>query len=101
MRTALFLVLAVAASAPVGATTGPHEHGRDQDAAWQAAREGRFKPLREIEARVLPKMRGYTYLGPEIYPEAGRYRLKFMRGPRVVWIDVDARSGAVVDTNGF
>ena len=31
---------------------------------------------------------------------AATYRLKFMRGGRVVWIDVDARNGKVLQTSG-
>ena len=41
-------------------------------------------------------MEGYTYLGPEFDPDELRCRLKSIRGGRVVWIDVDARTGKVV-----
>jgi hypothetical protein len=74
---------------------------RDQDIVFRARREGRFLPLRVIEGRVIPHMRGFDYLGPELDAGAGRYRLKFMRGPRVVWIDVDARTGEIVGRYGF
>jgi hypothetical protein len=74
---------------------------REQDEAFKATRDGRFVSLRQIENRIVPQMRGYTYLGPELDPRSGRYRLKFMRGPQMVWIDVDARSGQVVGRSGF
>jgi uncharacterized membrane protein YkoI len=35
-------------------------------------------------------------LGPEYDPAAYTYRLKFIRNGRVMFIDVDARSGEVV-----
>jgi hypothetical protein len=41
-------------------------------------------------------MRGADYLGPELDYESGRYRLKFMRGADVIWVDVDARTGQVI-----
>ena len=88
---------ALAAAAPADAR--PRE--REQNEAFKATRDGRFVPLRQIEARIVPQMRGYSYLGPELDSGAGRYRLKFMRGPQMVWIDVDARSGQVVGRSGF
>ena len=36
------------------------------------------------------------YLGPEYDPAAMVYRLKFIRDGRVVFVDVDARSGQVI-----
>ena len=74
---------------------------REQDMAFQGRRDGRFLPLRAIEARIIPRLPGYDYLGPELDAEAARYRLKFMRGPKVVWIDVDARTGEIIANSGF
>ncbi len=89
--------LSAAASAPAAA--GPRE--RDQESAFRGAQAGRIIPLRAIEARIVPQMRGFDYLGPEYYADIGRYRLKFLRGQRVVWIDVDARTGEVTGKSGF
>jgi hypothetical protein len=86
-----------AASAP--ASAGPRE--RDQESAFRGTQAGRIIPLRAIEQRIVPQMRGFDYLGPEYYAEIGRYRLKFLRGQRVVWIDVDARTGEVIGKSGF
>lgn len=89
--------LSAAASAP--ATAGPRE--RDQESAFKGTQAGRIIPLRAIEQRIVPLMRGFAYLGPEYYSEIGRYRLKFLRGQRVVWVDVDARTGEVIGRSGF
>ena len=67
---------------------------RDQDRAFEATREGRSMPLPKIERRVMPFMDGADYLGPEFNGET--YRLKFMRGGRVIWIDVDAATGRIL-----
>jgi hypothetical protein len=94
MRNILILLAAVAAANPAAAAERP----RDQDRAFEATREGRSMPLPMIERRVLPFMGGADYLGPEF--DGRTYRLKFMRGGRVIWIDVDAASGRVVGRSG-
>lgn len=71
----------------------------DQYQAFEARKSGRVLSLRDIEDRVLPQMRGSTYLGPEF--DGGVYRLKFMRRGSVIWVDVDARTGAVIGRSGF
>ena len=53
--------------------------------------------LREIEQHVLPTMSGAQYLGPEYDPAAMVYRLKFIREGRVTFVDVDARSGTIIN----
>lgn len=87
-----------------GAVLGPVEarpRDRNQDDPFKALQQGKIMPLRAIEGRIIPRMRGFDYLGPEIYVESGYYRLKFMRGGQVVWIDVDARTGEIVRKSGF
>ena len=59
-------------------------------------REGNVRSLRDIERRVLPTKPDMQYLGPEYDPAAMAYRLKFIRNGRVVFVDVDARSGQVL-----
>ena len=70
--------------------------GAEQDSVRKEMRAGKVRSLREIERRVLPMMPGMQYLGPEYDPVALAYRLKFIRDGRVVFVDVDARSGQVV-----
>lgn len=99
MRTILTLFLAaVAAATPAAAAASAFERPRDQDRAFEATREGRSMPLPMIEQRVLPRMGGADYLGPEF--NGRTYRLKFMRGGRVIWIDVDAATGRIVGRSG-
>lgn len=59
-------------------------------------RAGNIRSIREIERRVLPMMPGMQYLGPEYDPAAIAFRLKFIRDGRVVFVDVDARTGAIM-----
>ncbi len=69
----------------------------EQNQVRKDMRAGNVRSLREIEERVLPTMPGMEYLGPEYDPAAMAYRLKFIRDGRVVFVDVDARSGAILD----
>ena len=91
----LLLSAAVALAVPADAQRRP-----DQDAAYQGLRAGSIMPLREIEARYVPRMAGAAYLGPEFDSGAAVYRLKFMRDGRVIWIDVDARTGREIGRSG-
>lgn len=73
-------------------------HRRDQDSAYDQTRRGAIRPLREIEGRVVPRMGGARYLGPELHED--RYRLKFMSRDQVIWVDVDPRTGAILGRTG-
>jgi hypothetical protein len=68
----------------------------EQDDARQDMRAGKVKSLREIEGSVVPRMRGMQYLGPEYDPSAQVYRLKFIDGNRVIFVDIDGRTGGVL-----
>lgn len=92
--TALLAALSVLAlPLPTLASPGP---GDEQGQARKELRAGNVRSLREIEQRVLPTMPGAQYLGPEYDPAAMAYRLKFIRDGRVIFVDVDARTGAVM-----
>ena len=71
---------------------------RDQDRAFRAQQEGRSMPLPQIERRVLPHMGGADYLGPEL--RGKNLRMKFMDNGRVIWVDVDPRTGQIVGKSG-
>ena len=93
LSTIIAAAIAVAAGAAAADARPPH---REQDGALRSLREGRILPLPVIEQMVMPRMPGFRYLGPELDLGSGRYRLKFMRGPRVVWVDVDGRTGNIL-----
>ena len=71
---------------------------RDQDRAFRAHREGRSMPLPMIERRVIPRMGGADYLGPEM--RGGTLRMKFLDRGKVIWVDVDPRTGRILDKSG-
>ena len=92
------IALAVASALPATGQVGRPR--REQDAAFAARQAGQVRPLREIESRVIPRMGGATYLGPEYDSGSGSYRLKFMRGDSVIWVDVDGATGHIVGRSG-
>lgn len=72
----------------------------EQDAAYSAKRSGDIRPFGEIKGRVVPRMGGASYLGSEFDAGSSTYRLKFMRGASVIWVDVDARTGTIIGRSG-
>jgi hypothetical protein len=96
MMTKSFL-LALAAIVGFTSLATPAFAMRDeQGKAREQTRDGRVMKLREIEGRIIPQMKGMEYLGPEYDPEARVYRLKFIDNGRVIFVDVDARTGAIL-----
>lgn len=79
-------------AAPVHAAAGD-----EQGEARKEMKAGNVLSLREIERRVLPRMRGSEYLGPAYDAAAKAYRLKFIRNGRVSYVDVDARTGRIIN----
>ncbi len=67
---------------------------RDQDRAFRAQREGRSMPLPQIERKVIPHMGGADYLGPEM--RGSNVRMKFLDRGKVIWVDVDPRTGRIL-----
>ena len=100
MMKLLPLMAAAAALAAIVAPADARPRERGPDAPFEARQQGRIRPLPEIQARIRHKMRGADYLGPELDAGSGIYRLKFLRGDRVIWVDVDGRTGQVVGRSG-
>ena len=71
-----------------------NDRPRDQDRAYIAKQRGQSMALPQIEQRVIPRMNGADYLGPEF--RGRNYRLKFMQDGRVIWVDVDAATGRII-----
>ncbi len=78
----------------------PADARRDQDEAYQAARSGEIRSLPDIRARVHSRMSDAQPLGEEYDSASRTYRLKYLRSGSVIWVDVDARTGAVVRHSG-
>ena len=93
-------ILLAALAALVALAPGEAQRRTDFDAAREGVKAGHVRPLHEIEQRVVPRMGGADYLGPEFDAGSGIYRLKFMRAGSVIWIDVDGRTGAVIGRSG-
>jgi hypothetical protein len=74
----------------------------DQEAAFKDTQKGAVRSLRSIENAIVPGMeaRGASYIGQEYFQDNQRYRLKFMRGRSLIWVDVDGKSGAIIGQAG-
>lgn len=96
-RPALFaLSLLLAAGGPATSALAEQPARSDQGAARKEAEAGTILKSREIEARILPMMGDAEYLGFAYDSTAMAYRLKFIREGRVLFVDVDARSGRII-----
>lgn len=95
----LFFLLAAAglALSPTLAGAQGLQRDREQNGAYRAMQQGRVLSLTEIRARI--RVPGGEFIGVEVLGGMV-YRLKFMRGPEVIWIDVDARTGRIISRTG-
>ena len=94
----MLALIGLAIAAPVFAAS--EQRRGDQQWAYEARREGRIRPLKEIESRVVPTMRGAQYLGSEVDSGTGIYTLKFLREGTVIWLEVDGRTGQILGRTG-
>jgi hypothetical protein len=100
-----FLAFACLLAAPSAAWSEPaqkmkkHPNADHRD-AHEARIQGRILPLREIERRVVPQMRGSQYIGFDFDAGTSVYTMKFLRGGNVIWVEVDGRSGQVIGRSG-
>lgn len=91
-----FLAIAMCLALPLGAApaqaiTDPS----DQDAALQAREAGKLLGLENLREQVSGVVGG-RFLGCECDPHSGHYRMKYLRGGKVVMVDVDARTGDIL-----
>ncbi|HYI64963.1 MAG TPA: hypothetical protein VEW71_08770 [Allosphingosinicella sp.] len=93
MRFLVLLAAAGLAASPAFAEARGLQRDRGHAAAYRAMQQGRILSLPEIRARI--RIPGAEYIGAEVIGDH-IYRLKYMRGPDVIWIDVDARTGRVI-----
>jgi len=92
MRIPLALAAAGLAVSALPADARGLQNMREQDAAYRANQQGQILSLPMIRSRV--RVPGAEFIGAEF--DGRIYRLKYMRGSEVIWIDVDARTGRVV-----
>ena len=78
---------------PAAQAAGQRE---EQDAARRAMLDGQVMPFSLIKRRVDAAMGGATYLGSEFNPSSNRYRLKYVKDGKVVWVDADGRTGDII-----
>ena len=94
----MLALLSLLVALPAGAA--PDQRRGEQQRVYEARREGRLMSLREIEARVVPTMRGAQYIGSELDSGSDVYTLKFLRDGTVIWIEVDGRTGQILGRTG-
>jgi hypothetical protein len=99
IKLCALLLIGLSLAPPVSAQMGRRG---EQDAAMNATRRGSVLSLRDIEGTIVPAMkrRGANYIGAEYDSDVMRYRLKFVRGSSVIWVDVDGRTGTVLAQAG-
>ena len=91
-RILTLLLAAGLVAGPVLAEPASAQQRRsEQGEARREMSAGNILELRDIEARILPSMRGAEYDST-----AMAYRLKFIKDGRVMYVDVDARTGKVL-----
>ncbi len=96
MRFAIAFLAASLATIVPTVSHAQQQRPDEQNEVRRDLRSGAVRSLRDIERRVLPTKPGTQYLGPEYDPSAMVYRLKFIRDGRVMFVDVDARTGQVL-----
>jgi uncharacterized membrane protein YkoI len=72
---------------------------KDHDAARAATKKGEIRSLGEIRSRVNPQIRG-EFIGSDLDMGSKRYKLRYIRDGSVVEVDVDARTGSILDIQG-
>jgi uncharacterized membrane protein YkoI len=96
--TSASMAVPAAANAPAFSLLAAQSQQReDQGEARKEMKAGNQLSLREIERRILPQMKGAEYLGPAYDAVAHAYRLKFIKDGRVMYVDVDARTGKIIN----
>jgi uncharacterized membrane protein YkoI len=93
---ALLIGAIAAAAALVSPPLAAQDVRGEQGEARREAQAGNIMRSGQIEAMILPQMRGAEYLGFAYDSTARAYRLKFIRDGRVTYVDVDARTGRII-----
>ena len=95
MRKTLLMIAALGALA--GPLPAAAQQMRDGEAAARGVRQGEILSLNVIRERI--RINGATLIGVDRIGNRV-YRLRFMRGPNVIIVDVDARTGRPIGCMG-
>ena len=95
-RTLASLLAFGLVAGPIMAAPAFAQPRSEQGEARREMSAGNIMQLRDIEARILPSMKGAEYLGPAYDSTAMAYRLKFIKRGKVLYVDVDARTGRIL-----
>lgn len=99
MRKFVLMIAALSAAAPALAQAQSGQpRPRDTEAAARGVRHGDILPLPAVRERV--RIPGATLIGADLLSNGFIYRLRFMRGSNVMFVDVDARTGRVLGCMG-
>ncbi|ASK88126.1 PepSY domain-containing protein [Sphingorhabdus sp. SMR4y] len=96
LKLTVFLPLLVLGVLAVPSQAAAADRRGEQNEARAQMMAGKVKSIRSIENRILPRMGDSEYIGPEFDPGAQVYRLKFIRDGRVIFVDVDGRTGSIL-----
>lgn len=102
----LYSILAAFLIATAVVVTAPAADARrtDQQKARQQMKSGELIPFADIERNVRRRMKDMEYLGAQFNARDSTYRFKFLeknrstQKSRVVHVDVDAKTGAILRT---
>lgn len=94
------MLVLVSLALALPAAAAPDQRRGEQQRVYEATREGRILPRREIEGRVVPTMPGAQYIGFDFDSGSGIYTLKFLRDGTVIWVEVDGRTGQILGRTG-
>lgn len=93
LTAALIIALASTIAAP---DVNAGNRRDEQDAARRAMLDGQVMPFAMIKRRVDATMDGASYVGSEFNPASNRYRLKYVKDGKVMWVDADGRTGDII-----
>ena len=93
LAASLTAATALALTAPVADAGNRRD---EQDAARRAMLDGQVMPFAMIKRRVDSQMNGASYVGSEFDPSSNRYRLKYVKDGKVMWVDADGRTGNII-----
>jgi hypothetical protein len=93
LSVALVATLALTLAVPSADASGRRD---EQDAARRAMLDGQVMPFAMIKRRVDAAVGNANYVGSEFDPSSNRYRLKYVRDGKVMWVDADGRTGDII-----